>query len=393
MAQAIESVKGPVKRRSKSGDRESLNWLPKLKFFANNFFFVVTGLLILKNYTKARARLTVFETGDITPEQVVANAERRREEERQRHVTQHAKKAPSLVPHSKKPTVSLPVRKRHRTEEQPGEAVASAHRKWGRRELSDRPLTDQEAGERTPARQEHLAPSKAAGAATKAASSPSPLAPRPSANFIKVDPAAKFSLVLDIVKSRDLATPGASDAPKVTDEEVAMAKVFARGYQRRREKLQADLDARETKKKGLQHQLEKAAPDAVQVKEQGYQQGRFNTLGYLRKVVLTLADEFQDDNYFETYLHYVDERERATAKGRDPEEVEFIPLSTEHEIARDEATNPWKLRPALRRKRSMRMVESPTNVHFCLSYYLIHLYTFSLFFRSNLHFILSASSG
>jgi len=52
MAQAIESVKGPEKRRSKSSGREPLNWLPKLKFFANDFFLAAAGLLILKNYIK-----------------------------------------------------------------------------------------------------------------------------------------------------------------------------------------------------------------------------------------------------------------------------------------------------------------------------------------------------
>ena len=52
MTQAIEPVRGPEKRRSKSSDRESLNWLPKLKVFANDFFLVATGLLILKNFTK-----------------------------------------------------------------------------------------------------------------------------------------------------------------------------------------------------------------------------------------------------------------------------------------------------------------------------------------------------
>jgi len=129
---------------------------------------------------------------------------------------------------SKKPTVSLPVRERQRTEEQPGEAVAFAHRKWGRREPSDRPLTDRGTSHQENA-QEHLAPSKATGAATQVTNGPSPLTPRPSANFIKADPAAKFSLVQDIVKFRDLATPRASDPPKVTEEEVAMVEVFARG--------------------------------------------------------------------------------------------------------------------------------------------------------------------
>ena len=52
IAQAIESAKRPERRRSKSSDWEPLNWLPKLKFFANEFFLTATGLLILKNYTK-----------------------------------------------------------------------------------------------------------------------------------------------------------------------------------------------------------------------------------------------------------------------------------------------------------------------------------------------------
>ena len=52
MSQAIEAVKGPEKRRTKSSDREPLNWLPKLKFFANDFFLAAAGLLILKNLTK-----------------------------------------------------------------------------------------------------------------------------------------------------------------------------------------------------------------------------------------------------------------------------------------------------------------------------------------------------
>ena len=52
MEQAIESLKGPEKKKSKSSDKEPLNWLPKLKFFANNFFLAATSLLILKNFSK-----------------------------------------------------------------------------------------------------------------------------------------------------------------------------------------------------------------------------------------------------------------------------------------------------------------------------------------------------
>jgi len=52
MAQVIESVKGPEKRKSKSSDREPLNWLCKLKFFENDFISAAAGLLILKNFSK-----------------------------------------------------------------------------------------------------------------------------------------------------------------------------------------------------------------------------------------------------------------------------------------------------------------------------------------------------
>ena len=86
--------------------------------------------------------------------------------------------------------------------------------------------------------------------------------------------------------------------------------------------------------------METVAADAVPAKEQGYQQGCSDTFGYLHKVVLTLADEFEDDRYFEAYLSFVDEREQTAAEGRDPEEVVFIPPSSEGEATEDEAINP-----------------------------------------------------
>ena len=55
---------------------------------------------------------------------------------------------------------------------------------------------------------------------------------------------------------------------------------------------------------------------------------------------MTLAQEFQEDSYFKAYLHYVDERQRAEDKGRDPEEVEFIPPFGEGDGTGDEATDP-----------------------------------------------------
>jgi len=164
--------------------------------------------------------------------------------------------------------MSLPVRKRQRTEEQLGEAVAFAPSQVGEAR-ADRSAPHRSrspsSGESALARHGHLTLSKAAGIATQAASGPSPLAPRTSANFIKADLTAKLSVVWDIFKSWDLATPGTSDPSKVTEEEVAMAEVFARGvkavaecrrlkglvlrYQWRYERLQVDLDACETEKK------------------------------------------------------------------------------------------------------------------------------------------------
>jgi len=85
--------------------------------------------------------------------------------------------------------------------------------------------------------------------------------------------------------------------------------------------------------------LEKATTDAIHAKEQGCQQGRSETLVYLREALLTLIGKFQDDRYFEAYLRFVDECEQAAVEGHDPKEMEFVPPS-EGEVAEDEATNP-----------------------------------------------------
>jgi len=61
-------------------------------------------------------------------------------------------------------------------------------------------------------------------------------------------------------------------------------------------------------------------------------------MGFLRKVLTTLTPDFQEDNYFLAYIHYIEERQRAEAEGRDPEEVECIPPSGEGD--EDEGTTP-----------------------------------------------------
>ncbi|KAJ8432914.1 hypothetical protein Cgig2_004588 [Carnegiea gigantea] len=309
MTQAIESVKGPEKRRSKSSNREPLNWLPRSS----------------ENPTDG------LSNWDATREQVVAAAERRREEERQLRIAQQAKK----VWH---PPLYL-------QEEARGEFAGPQEAKdrgssWGDRGV--RPFASGGSEGRSSdcssigeAVNRGAKPCLAGApdslprreAATPSASGTSSLAPRPLTNFIKADASTRLSLVQDIVKSWDLAAPGASDPPKVSEEEMDMADVFAKG--RRCERLQANLEGREGEKKELQCQLEKAAADAVEAKEQGYQQGRSDTRVYLYKVLLTLAGEWLCG--------------RVRTEGRDPEEVEFIPPSYEGKAAEDEATNPLEV--------------------------------------------------
>ncbi|KAJ8434211.1 hypothetical protein Cgig2_015700 [Carnegiea gigantea] len=60
-SQAIESVKGPERRKSKSSDSEPFNWLPKLKFFGNDFFLTAAGLLIVRNFSKGIGRPDVSQ--------------------------------------------------------------------------------------------------------------------------------------------------------------------------------------------------------------------------------------------------------------------------------------------------------------------------------------------
>ena len=181
---------------------------------------------------------------------------------------------------------------------------------------------------------------------------------RPSGSFIKADPPIRLALVQDIVKSWDLSATDVSDPPPVSAEEIGMAEAFARGvkavaecrrlegmvnrYQRRCERLQSDLAACEATKKEVQQKLEQAVADTAKAQERGYQQGHSDTLTYLRKVLLTLAGEFDDDWYFKAYLKYVDEREQDIAEGRDPDEVEFVAPS-EGEATTDETTHPLEV--------------------------------------------------
>jgi len=128
--------------------------------------------------------------------------------------------------------VSLPVRKKQKTERSPGEiGVFTPSPVGGAR--ADRPSVHQSgswsSGERTPALQAHSTPSRGARPMTPSAGGASSLTSRPSANFIKADANVRLSLVQDIVKSLDLVISRASNPLKVSEEEMAMADVFAKG--------------------------------------------------------------------------------------------------------------------------------------------------------------------
>ncbi|KAJ8429036.1 LOW QUALITY PROTEIN: hypothetical protein Cgig2_016941 [Carnegiea gigantea] len=294
MAEVIESTQGPEKRKSKSSDREPWNWLPRLKFFENDFFL-------------ATAKLTPFESGDSISEQIATKAEHPREEERARLVNVAAKKAlgPQGVPGTPK-------------------AVQAAS------------LFVEETPTGTRVR---------------------------STSFLAADSAAKLELVWDLANSLDLAALGTSEPPKVTENEVAMVNIMserrrldeaAARYKRHWEKLREERDTWEAAKKDLQGRLNEAlskaeaalakakaeaavgVEKAAKAEELGYQRGREEVIGFLRKVLTTLAPDFQEDNYFEAYTHYRNANRPRLRPG--PEEVKFIPPFGEGD--EDEGTTP-----------------------------------------------------
>ncbi|KAJ8428638.1 hypothetical protein Cgig2_017137 [Carnegiea gigantea] len=197
----------------------------------------------LRGGKATRPRLTVFETRDATPEQVAADAGLCREEERQRLVNQQAKKG------------------------RPDETVASAPtHAWevGAGWSAPQQYESRSTGDRIPGLQEQAAPLRPLELLLKLSPVLLRAPQRPSTNFIKADPAAKFSLFQDF----DLATSGTFDSPKITEEEVTMAEAFAQGvraaaecrmveglttrYQQCWEKLKADQDTREAENKDLE---------------------------------------------------------------------------------------------------------------------------------------------
>ena len=131
-------------------------------------------------------------------------------------------------------------------------------------------------------------------------------------------------------------------------------------YKRHWEKLREDKDAWEAKKKVLYGRLNEALSKAevalvkaeakaatgvervAKAEGLGHQRGNEEVMGFLREVLNTLAPDFEEDNYFEAYIHYVEECQRDEAEGRDPEVVEFIPPSGKGDEDEGNHTSRWR---------------------------------------------------
>jgi len=162
--------------------------------------------------------------------------------------------------------VSLPVLKKQRTEGHPSETGASTPSQVGEVK-ADQPSAHQSgsrsSGEQTLARQAHQAPFKGVGVATPVVSGASSLIPRPSANFIKVDPSScpGYSQILGLGSPWGVGPPkglrgGDGHGLRLCQGVMAVAECWRLGglvsrYQRRWKRLQADLEGRKTEKKEL----------------------------------------------------------------------------------------------------------------------------------------------
>lgn len=80
-------------------------------------------------------------------------------------------------------------------------------------------------------------------------------------------------------------------------------------------------------KEELTSQVAKAEEKAAKAEERGERRGRRRATAeardFLRKALLLLAADFSEDEYFEAYVKYVEERERVIAVGGNPDAIEF----------------------------------------------------------------------
>lgn len=171
-------------------------------------------------------------------------------------------------------------------------------------------------------------------------------------DFLRAEQSTKLKLVWGIAQSWNLKASNSRGPPSVSSEELLFSEVFARAmrgaaerrrlegmvtrFQKRWEKVQQEKASWDAEKENLRCQLEEAqvraeveavasAERAARAEQRGQQRGQEETRGFFRKVLVSLAAEFSDNDYYEAYLRYVEERPRTEAKGSDPEEVEFLP--------------------------------------------------------------------
>lgn len=99
----------------------------------------------------------------------------------------------------------------------------------------------------------------------------------------------------------------------------------------------------EAESKELQHQLEEASiktkvetivgnERGTEAEQQGYRRSHEDRTEFFREFLETLApDDFHQEGYFEAYVKYIEDCCQARTEGKDPEPVEFQPLTSEED--------------------------------------------------------------
>ena len=83
------------------------------------------------------------------------------------------------------------------------------------------------------------------------------------------------------------------------------------------------------------------AEKAAKAEHQGYQQGHEDRIEFFHELLVTLVpNAFIQEDYFEAYVKYVEDRRRAQAEGRDPELVDFNPPVTDEDSLANKETTP-----------------------------------------------------
>lgn len=327
---------------------------------------------------QARARLTPLERGAATREQAAAAANEVREAQRREVVAQRARQAPVLDARARRSSLHLPGRghKRPREEGQGAPVDASPARRPSAEQTTPRsPRRSQGETQDPPSASDRGGAPHSGGWSGNSA--------REEVDFLRAGEAARLRLIRDVAETWGLRASNATGPSTISFEEIALSETYARAMKciaerrhlestlgrlrRRLEQFQTEKAAwggekaaLESEKEELQRQLEevqvKARADAAanaerlaKAEERAERRGRKRSheeaRDFFRKVLVTLTEDFSDDDYFNACLKYVEEPEKAVSKGRDPDEVEFpLPVAEDAPQADGDGAEatPWE---------------------------------------------------